>query len=218
MKQEYIEKRSMYSSLVHMGNCFDLWTGQEESNLINIIEAVKSKTMEWQRYNPRKDIPRYGVSCTSLTGEIETPSIDLDSILEYNRENGTSYTELSFKTPTKYFHLIRPWIIGLEDHVRRSHILKLKPGGFFPIHRDIRRVDIMSFRLFLPILNCNPPHMAFIIDDKIQTFEHGKIYFINTSLAHAVTNFSMKESIFGVVNVELNEQAVRWVMKNVSAQ
>lgn len=218
MENINILNRSMYSSLVHMGNCFDLWTGQEDGNLESIQSFVKSKTLEWYRYNPRKSIERYGISCTSLNGEIESPHIDLDSILEYNRENGTTYTELSFDKPTKYYSLIQPWIHGLEPHICRSHILKLKPGAFFPIHRDIRRVDIISFRLFLPILNCNLPQMAFILDDKIQRFDHGRLYFINTSLSHALTNFSMKDSIFGVINVKLNEDSVRWVMKNVSAQ
>lgn len=218
MENINIENRSLYSSLVHMGNCFDLWTGQEQGNLESLKTFVTSKELEWNRYNPRKPIERYGISCTSLNGEIEYPHIDLDSILEYNRENGTKYTELSFNKPTKYYSLIQPWIKGLESHICRSHILKLKPGGFFPIHRDIRRIDIISFRLFLPILNCNSPQMAFILDDEIQRFDHGKLYFINTSLAHALTNFCTKDSIFGVINVALNEDSVRWVMKNVSAQ
>ena len=41
-----------------------------------------------------------------------------------------------------------------------------------------------SFRLFLPIYNCNPPFNYFILDDKILHFEHGRMYFLNTCKEH----------------------------------
>ena len=44
---------------------------------------------EWQKYNPRKDVNRWGLSVTSSDGTFN--GIDLDSLYEYNKENKTSY-------------------------------------------------------------------------------------------------------------------------------
>ena len=43
---------------------------------------------DWVKYNPRKDINRWGLSITSLDGGI-TGVPDLDSLYEYNKENKT---------------------------------------------------------------------------------------------------------------------------------
>src|SRR5210317_309022 len=56
-------------------------------------------TFNWVKYNPRKDVNRWGLSVTSLDGGLSGVP-DLDSLLEYNKENGTSYTEKDFDKPT----------------------------------------------------------------------------------------------------------------------
>lgn len=209
-----VHQRTLYSILTDMGDCFDLDFGDENKHNNKIKERIN--TLEWQKYNPRKDIKRFGVSCTSLTGEIEEPSLDLDSLFEYNKINGTHYDELSFTKPTKYFDLISPWVEGAEDFIGRSHIIKLGSGGYFPNHRDLK-LRTNSFRLFLPIVSCNLPDMAFIVDKKILDFSHGRLYFINTAKEHVVANFSSEESVFAVVNMRLCEESVKWVAEHLSA-
>ena len=60
------------------------------------------KDFEFEQYNPRKDIPRSGLSITSLDGTLN--GIDLDSIVEYNKENDVHYTDLDFNTVTDVYH------------------------------------------------------------------------------------------------------------------
>ena len=58
------------------------------------------ENFDYVRYNPRKDVNRWGLSLTSLDGG--TNGIpDLDSLYEYNIDHGTKYTERDFVTPTK---------------------------------------------------------------------------------------------------------------------
>ena len=82
-----------YNNLLTFGDVIELRLNCNVSKLL-----YNTKQYEWKRYNPRKDIPRYGLSVTSLDGSLN--GIDLDSIAEYNKENGTSYNESSFKTFT----------------------------------------------------------------------------------------------------------------------
>ena len=87
-----------YNNLLTFGDVIELRLNCNVSKLL-----YNTKQYEWKRYNPRKDIPRYGLSVTSLDGSLN--GIDLDSIAEYNKENGTSYNESSFKTFTDAFEL-----------------------------------------------------------------------------------------------------------------
>lgn len=115
-----------YSYLTTFGDHIEL------KQKINAEKFVKwtEENFEYKRYNPRKAINRYGLSITSLDGT--TSGIpDLDSILEYNRENNTQYTELDFKTPTPVFNypelkkMCDPW----RDYICRSHVLRIGSGG-----------------------------------------------------------------------------------------
>ena len=45
--------------------------------------AITEEQFEYVKYNPRKDIDRWGLSLTSLDGEMSGIP-DLDSLLEYN--------------------------------------------------------------------------------------------------------------------------------------
>ena len=77
----------MYNNLLTFGDIIELDLSCDTSQLINNISKY-----EWLKYNPRKDINRYGLSVTSLDGKLT--GIDLDSISEYNKENNTSYNEV----------------------------------------------------------------------------------------------------------------------------
>ena len=88
----------MYNSLLSYGDLIPL---KLTCNVQKLMLQVKG--YEYLKYNPRKDIPRYGLSITSLKGELD--GIDLDSIKEYNKENNTNYDELSFKEFTQVYHV-----------------------------------------------------------------------------------------------------------------
>ena len=169
------------------------------------------KIFDFAQYNPRKDIKRYGLSITSLRGEVN--GIDLDSLLEIWKETGKMYTESDFSTFTAVYNAsseIQNLIEPFKDHIARSHILNLKPGGYFPPHRDttvIKEPD--DFRVIVPLKRCNPPDMYFMYEDKSLHFDHGRAYFLNTNKTHSV--FSHNDSYFIVFNVKNNEDSIKLI-------
>ncbi len=97
--------------------------------------SVDTEALEWHRYNPRKEINRWGSSITSSHGE-NTGIPDLDSLYEHNRDHGTSYREGDFRTLTpsgkQYFEFLTE-----SFDLGRSHFIRLGAGGYFPFHRDL---------------------------------------------------------------------------------
>lgn len=179
-----------------------------------LIKEVDGYT--WSQYNPRKQNNRFGLSITSSDGELN--NIDLDSLYEYNVENNTNYTELSFKTKTEVYHNseeIQKLVDPFGDHLCRSHIINLKKTGNFPPHRDWRRIDEQeSFRVFVPIIGCNPDDMIFIYDDKILSFDHGVAYFMNTNKKHSLFSFD-DNATFIVLNIECNQKSIETILKHM---
>ena len=172
-----------------------------------IKQELKQFDNDWKPYNPRKPIERYGLSITSLDGQLSGIP-DLDSLSEYNSENNTSIVEADIVTKTPVYELFKDNIDSIQQHLVRSHLIKLKPGGYFPIHRDSRTVNIDSFRLFIPLQNCNPPNHFFILDNNILSFNHCSAYYVNTCLTHCLFNASFYDTIFVVLNVKLNTDSV----------
>lgn len=156
-------------------------------------QALNNLEYNWVKYNPRKEVQRYGCSITSLDGN-NTGIPDIDSLPEYNKINSTSYKEKDFSTPTQhslpFTEFLSNWKVG------RSHYIKLEAGGFFPWHRDS---DAQSFRLIYTIENCIPGYFLWVHDDKVLKFLDRKWYFINTKKKHCL--FAFKPCIFAVFNV-----------------
>ena len=73
-------------------------------NIRNAVEVI-SKHPGWVQYNPRKINKRQGLSVTSLDGGFSGVP-DLDSLREYNLENGTQYNESNFKARTSIVNYI----------------------------------------------------------------------------------------------------------------
>lgn len=176
-----------------------------------------SNQFDWVKYNPRKDVNRWGLSITSLDGGLSGIP-DLDSLYEYNKENGTKYTEQDFSTPTPVLNeqiktLLAPW----EGHYYRTHFLKFGPGGFFPPHRDwdYETFTNKSFRLIIPLRNVNPPSFNFILEDKILHWEVGSLYFLDTIKVHYLFNGSFDDSYWIVVNVAVNQHTIKSTLENV---
>jgi hypothetical protein len=156
-------------------------------------DAINLETLHWIKYNPRKDINRFGCSITSLDGS-DSGIPDLDSLLEHNILYGTNYTEKDFSTPTKH---AAPFLELLDlFQVGRSHYLKLPPGGFFPWHRDN---DPITFRILYTIQNCTTDSLIWLEDDRIVPLQNHCWYYINTRKKHAL--FSFGESVMAVFNV-----------------
>mgnify|MGYP001182565166 CR=1 FL=1 len=191
-----------YNSLLSYGDFIPLNVKCEVKKLFDEI-----KEFSYHQYNPRKDIPRYGMSITSLDGKLG--GIDLDSITQYNKENNTNFDELSFKefTPVYYASKEIQKICGpFLGHIARSHILWLPQGGYFPPHRDmpIYREQQNSLRILVPLKDCNPPKLYFMYEDKPLHFEHGRAYFLNTNKQHNL--FAYKDSYMIVLNIKTSEE------------
>ena len=202
-----------YTNLLSFGDMIQLNYNCNTSKLLQEI-----KEFEWKQYNPRKDINRYGLSVTSLDGQLN--GIDLDSLYQYNEIHNTKYNELSFKTFTDVYYKsketqklvepFKPWIC-------RTHYLNFRKGGYFPPHRDWRRIDKQySFRVLVPIRDCYPNKLYFIYDGKILNFNQGTPYFVNTNKEHTIFSFS-DNAIMLVMNIECNKKSLNKItelMKN----
>ncbi len=205
-------KSMLYLTATRYGRCYTLDYYHDPDKFLKDIEIFKN---DWKQYNPRKNIPREGLSITSLVGGLSGIP-DLDSFYEYNDENGTHITEVDITTPTPVYQYARPYFEPFEEHVCRTHVIRLAPGGYFPPHRDSHNMGIKAFRIFVPIKNCNPDKMYFIIDDKILHFEHGRPYFIDTCVKHSLFNMSAEYSYFVVVNVKVNRRSIETLLKHMS--
>lgn len=170
----------------------------------------------FRQYNSLKpNIPRFGLSITSLDGLINGD--DLESLYQWNKNNNTSYDEMSFKKYTDVFSLSRelqPIFKSFDPFVGRSHVINLKKGGYFPPHRDDwGSKDQQTLRLFLPISMCNPPHMYFMLNDNLLHFNMGYLYFINTNIEHNLFSFS-DDCYFIVMNIESNEYTLNKIFSS----
>jgi len=202
-----------YNSLLSFGDLIPLKLKCDVKKLFDETEEFV-----YLKYNPRKDIERYGLSITSLDGSLN--GIDLDSIKEYNKENNTEYDELSFNKFTKVYHTsseIQKIVEPFKNHIGRSHILSLQEGGYFPPHRDLPVYveQQNSLRILVPLKGCNPPDMYFMYEDKPLHFEHGRAYFLNTNKAHNL--FAFKDSYMIVLNIKTSEQVYQILGNNFQA-
>lgn len=205
-------KINLYNYLTLYGDCYET---SHKMICPNQYVDWTENNFQYLRYNPRKPIERYGLSITSLDGKL-TGIPDLDSLYEYNKENKTNYSERDFTTYTPVFNQELQEIFNpIKNYIFRSHILKLKPGGYFPPHRDFNGLNIDSFRLIVPLKNMNPPDFTFILNEKIQHWNYGSIYFVDTAKMHYLFNASFESCYMIVFNVDLNEKTVQFVTKNL---
>jgi hypothetical protein len=196
---------NIYNNLLAFGDKIKLRISCNPEKLLDEI-----KDFPWHRYNPRKEINRYGLSVTSLDGQLG--GIDLDSLYEYNKLNNTNYNELSFKTKTEVYHKskeLQKIIQPLDPWVCRTHVLKLSRGGYFPPHRDWLRTNLQeSFRLIMFLRDCIPPSLYFIYDGSLlNNLKQGKMYFLNTNKEHSLFSFS-DEAMMLVINLECTEESI----------
>lgn len=200
----------LYECLSRYGDFYELNLAVDTKLILKELELYAHN---WVQYNPRKNIPRKGLSITSLDGGLSGVP-DLDSVREYNIQNNVDLDETDFNTKTELWPLVSDALVPFEKHLGRTHFIRMDRTGCFPPHRDQYSRKLNSFRLFIPIEGCNPPDNYFILDEKILKFEHGKVYFLNTCKEH--TTFTTgSSSLFVVANVILNEESVDAVLSNL---
>lgn len=208
-----MDKFDLYNRLAIYGDVYQ--TNHRMRDCNNFIDWTE-ENFEYVKYNPRKPVERYGLSITSLDGGLSGIP-DLDSWGEYNKEYGTSYGERDFsvKTPVYEYPSLKKMIEPISDHIFRSHILKLDPGGFFPPHRDFYGSDFDSYRALVPLSNMNAPDFNFILEDKILSWKNGFMYFLDTAKMHYLFNCSYEPSYMIVFNIDLNLKTIEFMTENL---
>ncbi len=210
-----MDTESLHNKLSRLGCLYSL-----NRNINDLDSQIGSldKSSLWKPYNPRKENNRFGISLTSLDGGA-SGEINLDSIFEYNKENGTNYNELSFRVKTTFFennealkNLIHPW----ENYLGRSHVIKLNTGGFFPWHRDSYGLVADSFRL-ISFLPSSQYSMVVLLDGEILKYQPGQLYFMDTAKEHCLFSFCDNQYVI-VFNVETNKETVRSVFSQLEAR
>lgn len=203
----------LYHNLTVYGDVYE--TTHRLKNPKNFVNWTE-ENFEYVRYNPRKDINRYGLSITSLDGGVSGIP-DLDSLPEYNKEHSLHLHETDFNITTPVFNNseLRDLLNPIKDYMCRSHILKLNSGGFFPPHRDFRKDIFTSFRLLIPLQNVNPPSLTFFVDNNVINWNAGSVYFVNTAKMHYLFNASFEPSYLIVLNILLNKNSINFVTENL---
>ena len=111
----------LYECLTRYGDCYSL---KQHLNTKSTIDNLKNYEEQWIQYNPRKDLPRYGLSITSLDGGI-TGIPDLDSINEYNLKNNLKLDETDFNTTTELWPLVESALLPYKNYLGRTHFIKM---------------------------------------------------------------------------------------------
>jgi len=192
-------------------------------NTSELLKEIAPFSDDWKQYNPRKQIRREGLSITSYDGGLSGIP-DLDSLLEYNRENNSSYKTEECNVLTPVYHnssILQEMTLPFKASVGRSHFLKLDAGGFFPEHRDSYDVDeddpafqpVIRFIAF--VKNCSSSSLKFIIDDRLCSFEEGRLYYFNSMLPHSL--FSMKDDCIMIVFViKFDISVYKYIVSNLA--
>lgn len=168
---------------------------------------IDLNNLHWVRYNPRKEINRFGASITSLDGGTSgTP--DLDSLYEYNKLNMTNYRESQFQKLTAQGTCFK--FLTDQFDLGRSHFIRLGAGGFFPYHRDLGS-DV--FRIIYCIKNCHPTNFVWLQGDRALSMQDGSWYYVNTKQTHATFSFFGCE--FAVFNMIKSERSYRSLLENL---
>lgn len=197
----------LYSTLTRFGDCYAL---RLRSRLGNIIKDLENN-FEWVQYNPRKSINREGLSITSLDGGLSGRP-DLDSLYEHYNQTGKLYKEPDFNVKTPVYEYFKDWLDPIQQHLGRTHVIKINEGGYFPPHRDNKHTNIESFRLFLP-LNYDSMRNFFMLENRKLEFTNGEMYFIDTAKMHTLFNTDVNPFYFVVANVILTEESVNDTLK-----
>lgn len=206
MDNNELERGYLWNSLVNLGN----FTKLDMTITSHIIEdQLLPFKNNWCRYNEIKDPlnNRWGLPITSRSGDV-SDNAHLNSFSYLQSQHKIKLLESDFTTPTQVYHAV-PDIAKMVDifapDIGRIHILRIDRGGFWPFHRDYHGAAPEYVRLLLFFGNNYPLSFCSIFDQKLERFDNGRLYFVNTQLEHAV--FSMVDNVYCLVlTVKLNKR------------
>ncbi len=208
-----LEKDYFYTRLTSLGDFYPLRVHFDPSVF---FQQLSDSNPEWVKYNKSKSWSnRYGLSLFSLNGEV-SGEIDLNSIREWNLQNGTKYNELSFNTPTPYWSTLKVFSDPLQDiekHIGRSHLLKLDEGGLFPPHRDNYHESDQTFRL-ISLINCSINSLHLTLNNRLVPFNPNQLYFMDTRKVHSIVSYC-NDSLVLVLNIKICKQTVQYVFERL---
>lgn len=202
--------------ILHLSNLGDIVPLSLSIDIRQTKEELQYFNNEWKQYNPRKPNARQGLSITSYDGQLSGVP-DLDSLVEYNLLNNTQIKEVDINVRTPVAEKVQSInsLLNMFDTLGRSHFIRLNQGGFFPMHRDSKLLDINCFRVITLCHNCSRNQFVFIYEDKVLNLKPGVPYFINTRKVHSVFSY-VDDSVQCVLNVPLTEENYISITKNLS--
>lgn len=203
-----VERNALYDSLTRLGSFYEL---DFDIDSRQILYELKQFSSQWVQYNPYKpQNPRFGLSVTSLNGELGGRP-DLYSLREYYHREGALYRESDFRAFTEVYKkipAIREFLSYFHPYIGRTHFLRFNAGSYFPPHRDGAGMEAPdTFRLLVPIsLRGNRSH-AFMLGDKKLHFREDSVFFLHTLLPHSLFSFTDNVTYL-VCNIILNADSV----------
>ena len=208
-----IEKEYLYNRLSALGDFYRLSLTFDSEKL---LDQLNQANPDWVEYNKSKSWSnRFGLSLFSLDGG-SSGEIDLNSVREWNKQNNTSYTELSFNTPTKYWKAldsISSQFSELEGNIGRTHLIRLDEGGIFPPHRDNYRETDFTFRL-VSFFNCSSFSLQLCLNNELVHYDSNQLYFLNTRKVHSLVSFE-PEAMVLVLNIKICEDTINFVYDHI---
>lgn len=208
--------------IFQFGNQLPLTKGVKVSRLMDDLKQFDDK---WAQYNDFKpEVNRQGLCVINDSG-VNGPGPAISSIHQWNRKHGTELHEEDFTVTTPVYDACIDLknLLGEKDHngysllphCFRTHLLRIPPGGYFPPHRDNLRIDQNTFRLIVPLVNCEPPWMRFMLGDESLNWNAGTLYAVNTTLVHQLFNTGTDDSIWLVINAHVNEDTYEYMTGNL---
>lgn len=177
---------SSYGDIIKLDYKFDIdETIKQLKTVPNWISAVNNKT------------------AINLTGPIE--DLGLDSPPEIKHAKNQQYNgNLDLCPNIKSF-------FDLWSNLARCRAVIMKKGSFFRPHRDAYRLND-QFRIFIPLNKTKDSDWIFFYNGKIERFEEGVPYILNTRKIHG--SFAMADDIYHIImSIYLNEQNLKQIIK-----
>lgn len=201
--QVYRDNLLQFQRLATLGALASLRLNVCRNTLLGELSKFES---HWYDYAPNKPATkRFALSITSTDGTMAgvgsleelCPGQKGSSELDYNQ-----VTEV-YNSSTEIQKVINKFL----PNIGRSRLVNIKPGGYFPPHRDIDVRNLPDhFRLFLPLSDFSGNDAVFIIDDKIRYLETGRLYFIDTTKIHSV--FAYENSFCLMISLPLTHESI----------
>lgn len=177
------------------------WQEQQHFNSYKLLKEIEQFRDDWKPYNPKKPNNRWGLSVTSIDGELSGIP-DLTSLRDYELQTGKKVQNIDLNVPTEVYkqseelqNILKPYLPWLT----RCHFLRMDRGGFFPDHFDIVQAGNYAadeIRL-AGFVNVDEYNFKWIYDDKIINKNNGTLWYFNASKRHSV--FSTKDGMMLLV-------------------